>query len=237
MATRICYGRCTGLAPANHIQLVTVCIQNNTVLGVGIALDRKGCNCSIHLSAHRCKVGFFLYFGHDQIDGCIIVIALRVIGRHSNYADCISTCLVELACRDRVRCRGNVLSNESIVCAIPHVHVVLESCASGRGGLVPRNLEAITNFNLLIVCGCNGRSRNDTKRNKSNSCRYFPFTYFITIFVKRICLYVAATYLIKHMTTCVLNITTIGIFVPINHIQLISIKINDNTVFGIKITL
>ena len=183
MATSVCYGRCAGLAPADHIQLVAVCIQNDSVLRICITLNGKGCYGSVYGLADRRKLRIFLNLSYSQIDRRVIIIALCIIGCHSNYADGIRANLVQLACGNRVRRSSKVLCNECIRSTVIQIHVVLEGNTGRCSRLVPGNLEAIACFDLLITCSRNRRSSALSKGFNSYSGCIFTAINYISIFI------------------------------------------------------
>ena len=226
MTTGVSNGGCTALAPVDHVQLISIVhIQNNAVLGICIALDRKGHHCSIDIDVYRGQIRIFRHLNHAQINGCQIIIALRIVSRHGNHADHICADLVQLACRNRAAGRGKILANQNIARAVVQVHIVLEGHTGGCSGLVPRNFEAVAYLDLLIICRRDRRCSALTQRIDNYRDNIFTTLNDIPILIQRIYSNLSFTRLVKNMCTDILNIILIFVFIPLNLIEFMTIGI------------
>ena len=235
MASRICYGRSTGLTPTDHIEFVTICIKHYSILRICITLNSKGCNRSVYGLVDRRKLRIFLNFGYGQIDGCIIVIALCVIGCHSNYTNGIRSRFVDFTCGNRIGSCSKVLRNKRIGGTIIQIHVILERHSRRCSRLTPRNFETIPNFDLLVVGSSDRRCPALSERNNVYGSCYFAFRNLVTILIESINFDASRSSLIKGMTTRIGYGRCAGL-APVNHIQLVAIGIQNNPIFRVSIT-
>ena len=229
MTTRISYSRRTGLAPIDLIKLVVVSIQYDSVLCIPITFNSKGYLCSVYILADGSKFGIFLRFSHVQIDRCII--ALRIICRRCNYANNICARLADLTCGNCTGRVGKILANKNTALTVPYVHVVLDSHTRRLGRLRPTDLEAIAYFNRLVVLSGYSWRTDLTFRDEIYCSCFLTIINNITVFIQRIHGNFSFTNLVKHVTSCILDITAVGVLIPINHIKLIFISIQYYTVF------